>query len=86
MLGKSRACIKVRRNARRHGMGHQDQPEKRMHAEAGANADKMRIAANAKKANLDAIHDTVHEIKKMRLVTDVVSTVSISVISLTRNN
>ncbi len=32
--------------------------EKRMHAEAGANADKMRIAANAKKANLDAIHDT----------------------------
>ena len=38
--------------------------EKRMHAEAGANADKMRIAANAKKANLDAIHDTVHEMAK----------------------
>ena len=38
--------------------------EKRMHAEAGANADKLRIAANAKKANLDAIHDTVHEMAK----------------------
>jgi rubrerythrin len=38
--------------------------EKRMAAEAGANADKMRIAANAKKANLDAIHDTVHEMAK----------------------
>lgn len=38
--------------------------EKRMMAEAGANADKMRIAVNAKKANLDAIHDTVHEMAK----------------------
>lgn len=38
--------------------------EKRMHAEAGANADKMRIARNAKAANLDAIHDTVHEMAK----------------------
>ena len=37
---------------------------KRMMAEAGANADKMRIAANAKKAGLDAIHDTVHEMCK----------------------
>ena len=37
---------------------------KRMLAEAGANEDKMRIAANAKKANLDAIHDTVHEMAK----------------------
>ena len=36
----------------------------RMAAEAGANADKMRIAANAKKLNLDAIHDTVHEMAK----------------------
>ena len=34
--------------------------EKRMHAEAGANEDKMRIARNAKEAGLDAIHDTVH--------------------------
>ena len=33
-------------------------------AEAGAKADKMRIASNAKKANLDAIHDTVHEMAK----------------------
>lgn len=38
--------------------------EKRMHAEAGANADKMRIAARAKQLNLDAIHDTVHEMAK----------------------
>ena len=38
--------------------------EKRMAAEAGACADKMRIAKNAKAANLDAIHDTVHEMAK----------------------
>ena len=38
--------------------------EKRMHAEAGANEDKMRIARNAKEQNLDAIHDTVHEMAK----------------------
>lgn len=38
--------------------------EKRMAAEAGANADKMRIARNAKEKNLDAIHDTVHEMAK----------------------
>ena len=37
---------------------------KRMQAEAGANADKMRIAARAKQLNLDAIHDTVHEMAK----------------------
>ena len=38
--------------------------EKRMAAEAGANADKMRIAKRAKELNLDAIHDTVHEMAK----------------------
>ena len=38
--------------------------EKRMAAEAGANEDKMRIARNAKAQNLDAIHDTVHEMAK----------------------
>lgn len=38
--------------------------EKRMAAEAGANEDKMRIAARAKQMNLDAIHDTVHEMAK----------------------
>ncbi|MEG1615879.1 MAG: NADH peroxidase [Bacteroidales bacterium] len=38
--------------------------EKRMNAEAGANADKMRIAKRAKQLNLDAIHDTVHEMAK----------------------
>lgn len=37
---------------------------KRMQAEAGANADKMRIAKRAKELNLDAIHDTVHEMAK----------------------
>ena len=35
-----------------------------MAAEAGANADKMRIAKRAKELNLDAIHDTVHEMAK----------------------
>lgn len=38
--------------------------EKRMHAEAGANEDKMRIARRAKELGLDAIHDTVHEMAK----------------------
>ncbi len=37
---------------------------KRMQAEAGANEDKMRIARRAKELNLDAIHDTVHEMAK----------------------
>jgi rubrerythrin len=35
-----------------------------MNAESGACADKMRIAARAKALNLDAIHDTVHEMAK----------------------
>ena len=38
--------------------------EKRMNAEAGACEDKFRIAKNAKAANWDAIHDTVHEMAK----------------------
>ena len=38
--------------------------EKRMLAEQGACEDKMRIAKNAKAQNLDAIHDTVHEMAK----------------------
>jgi rubrerythrin len=38
--------------------------EKRMNAESGACADKLRIATNAKERNLDAIHDTVHEMAK----------------------
>ena len=38
--------------------------EKRMFAEAGACADKMRIAKRAKEMNWDAIHDTVHEMAK----------------------
>ena len=38
--------------------------EKRMNAEAGACADKKRIATRAKQLNLDAIHDTVHEMCK----------------------
>lgn len=37
---------------------------KRMEAEAGACEDKKRIATLAKKLNLDAIHDTVHEMCK----------------------
>ena len=38
--------------------------EKRMNAESGACEDKMRIARIAKERNLDAIHDTVHEMAK----------------------
>lgn len=36
----------------------------RMDAESGACADKKRIATRAKELNLDAIHDTVHEMCK----------------------
>ncbi len=36
----------------------------RMMAESGACADKKRIATRAKELNLDAIHDTVHEMCK----------------------
>ena len=35
-----------------------------MEAEAGACEDKKRIATLAKKLNLDAIHDTVHEMAR----------------------
>ena len=38
--------------------------EKRMLAEEGACAGKMDIAKMAKKLNLDAIHDSVHEMAK----------------------
>ena len=38
--------------------------EKRMNAEYGACEDKNRIATRAKQLNLDAIHDTVHEMAK----------------------
>jgi len=38
--------------------------EKRMNAESGACEDKFRIAKRAKELNLDAIHDTVHEMAR----------------------
>lgn len=38
--------------------------EKRMAAESSACADKTRIAKRAKELNLDAIHDTVHEMAR----------------------
>ena len=38
--------------------------KKRMEAEAGACEDKKRIATRAKELNLDAIHDSVHEMCK----------------------
>ena len=38
--------------------------KKRMEAEEGACAGKLEIAKVAKKLNLDAIHDTVHEMAK----------------------
>ena len=37
---------------------------KRMNAESGACEDKMRLARLAKEENLDAVHDTVHEMAK----------------------
>ena len=37
---------------------------KRMNAESGACEDKMRLARIAKEQNLDAVHDTVHEMAK----------------------
>lgn len=37
---------------------------KRMNAESGACEDKMRLARMAKQENLDAVHDTVHEMAK----------------------
>ena len=38
--------------------------KRRMNAESGACADKTRIAKRAKELNLDAIHDTVHEMAR----------------------
>ena len=37
---------------------------KRMNAECGACEDKMRLARLAKEQNLDAVHDTVHEMAR----------------------
>ena len=37
---------------------------KRMNAESGACEDKFRLARLAKEQNLDAVHDTVHEMAK----------------------
>ena len=37
---------------------------KRMNAEEGACEDKFRLAVMAKQENLDAIHDTIHEMAK----------------------
>ena len=58
--------------------------EKRMNAESGACEDKKRIATRAKALNLDAIHDTVHEMAKDEAVTVKVSKVCTTAIS--RNN
>ena len=38
--------------------------KKRMEAESGACEDKFRLARLAKEQNLDAVHDTVHEMAK----------------------
>ena len=45
-------------------MSRQADREKRMNAECGACEDKMRLARLAKEQNLDAVHDTVHEMAK----------------------
>ncbi len=48
----------------------QRKSEVRVEAENGATAGKFDLAKRAKAANLDAIHDTVHEMAEMRLVTE----------------
>ena len=58
--------------------------EKRMNAESGACEDKKRIATRAKALNLDAIHDTVHEWQKMKLVT--VKALKVCTTVTSRNN
>ncbi len=45
----------------------------RVDAENGATAGKFDLAKRAKAADLDAIHDTVHEMAKMRPVTEELS-------------
>ena len=42
----------------------------RVDAENGATAGKFDLAKRAKAANLDAIHDTVHEMAKMKQDTE----------------
>ena len=44
--------------------------EMRVEAENGATAGKTDLAKRAKAANLDAIHDTVHEMARDRLDTE----------------
>ena len=44
--------------------GYPEVAEAFMNAESGACEDKKRIATRAKALNLDAIHDTVHEMAK----------------------
>ena len=43
---------------------HQEESEMRVAAENGATAGKFDLAKRAKALNLDAIHDTVHEMAK----------------------
>ena len=47
--------------------------EMRVEAENGATAGKFDLAKRAKAANLDAIHDTVHEMAETKLVTEKLS-------------
>ena len=51
-------------NSSANACGTQNQPRKAHGSRSGANEDKMRIARRAKELNLDAIHDTVHEMAK----------------------
>ena len=43
---------------------HKEKLEMRVEAENGATAGKFDLAKRAKAANLDAIHDTVHEMAR----------------------
>lgn len=64
-LRRGRARSKIRRASRRsRNRQHQENLQMRVEAENGATAGKTDLAKRAKALNLDAIHDTVHEMAR----------------------
>lgn len=63
-MGRGRARLEVRRLIGEVVWDTKTNLYKRMNAESGACEDKMRLARMAKEQNLDAVHDTVHEMAK----------------------